>query len=81
MEAGIDLIGNLGYLLLVSAAVGIVAYIIRQPLVLGFSAATGAFLAGVILAGSRFSGDITTLITPTREIFSTTSVMMKVMSW
>ncbi|MFI5405306.1 MAG: cation:proton antiporter [Nitrososphaerales archaeon] len=36
---------------------------------LGFSAATGAFLAGVILAGSRFSGDITTLITPTREIF------------
>jgi CPA2 family monovalent cation:H+ antiporter-2 len=36
---------------------------------LGFSAATGAFLAGVIIAGSRFSGDITTLITPTREIF------------
>ena len=36
---------------------------------LGFSAATGAFLAGVIIAGSRFSGDISTLITPTREIF------------
>lgn len=36
---------------------------------LGFSAATGAFLAGVIIAGSRFSEDISTLITPTREIF------------
>ena len=37
---------------------------------LGFSAATGAFLAGVILAGSRFSEDITSLITPIREIFT-----------
>jgi CPA2 family monovalent cation:H+ antiporter-2 len=36
---------------------------------LGFSAATGAFLAGVIIAGSRFSDDISTLITPIREIF------------
>jgi CPA2 family monovalent cation:H+ antiporter-2 len=36
---------------------------------LGFSAATGAFLAGVILAGSRFSDDISTLIAPTREVF------------
>lgn len=36
---------------------------------LGFSAATGAFLAGVIIAGSRFSDDITTLITPIREVF------------
>lgn len=37
---------------------------------LGFSAATGAFLAGVILAGSKFSEDITNLITPIREIFT-----------
>ena len=37
---------------------------------LGFSAATGAFLAGVIIAGSRFSEDITNLITPIREIFT-----------
>lgn len=36
---------------------------------LGFSAATGAFLAGVIIAGSRFSDEISTLITPIREIF------------
>ena len=36
---------------------------------LGFSAATGAFLAGVILAGSKFSEDITNLITPIREVF------------
>ncbi len=36
---------------------------------LGFSAATGAFLAGVIIAGSKFSDDISTLITPIREIF------------
>ncbi len=37
---------------------------------LGFSAATGAFLAGVIIAGSKFSEDITNLITPIREIFT-----------
>jgi len=37
---------------------------------LGFSAATGAFLAGVILAGSKFSEDITNLITPIREVFT-----------
>lgn len=36
---------------------------------LGFSAATGAFLAGVIIAGSKFSDEISTLITPVREIF------------
>lgn len=36
---------------------------------LGFSAVTGAFLAGVILAGSRFSEDIINLITPIREVF------------
>ncbi len=36
---------------------------------LGFSAATGAFLAGVIIAGSKFSEEISTLITPIREIF------------
>jgi CPA2 family monovalent cation:H+ antiporter-2 len=36
---------------------------------LGFSAATGAFLAGVIIAGTRFSDQVSTLIQPTREIF------------
>lgn len=36
---------------------------------LGFSAATGAFLAGVIIAGTRFSDQVSTLIEPTREIF------------
>jgi len=36
---------------------------------LGFSAATGAFLAGVVIAGSKFSDEISTLITPIREIF------------
>jgi CPA2 family monovalent cation:H+ antiporter-2 len=37
---------------------------------LGFSAATGAFLAGVIIAGTRFSDPVSTLISPTREIFT-----------
>jgi len=37
---------------------------------LGFSAATGAFLAGVIIAGSKFSEQISTIISPTREIFT-----------
>jgi CPA2 family monovalent cation:H+ antiporter-2 len=36
---------------------------------LGFSVATGAFLAGVIIAGSRFSEEVTNLITPIREVF------------
>lgn len=37
---------------------------------LGFSAATGAFLAGVIIAGTRFSDQVSTLISPIREIFT-----------
>jgi CPA2 family monovalent cation:H+ antiporter-2 len=37
---------------------------------LGFSAATGAFLAGVIIAGSKFSKQISVMISPTREIFT-----------
>ncbi|MFN3654456.1 MAG: hypothetical protein ACK4TO_03910 [Candidatus Nitrosotenuis sp.] len=41
--AGIELVGDLGYLLLVSTAVGIVAYILRQPLVLGF------LVAGILI--------------------------------
>jgi CPA2 family monovalent cation:H+ antiporter-2 len=36
---------------------------------LGFSVATGAFLAGVIIAGSRFTDQITSLVTPIREVF------------
>lgn len=37
---------------------------------LGFSAATGAFLAGVVIAGTKFSEQISIMISPTREIFS-----------
>jgi CPA2 family monovalent cation:H+ antiporter-2 len=37
---------------------------------LGYSAATGAFLAGVIIAGSKFSEQISVMISPTREIFT-----------
>lgn len=37
---------------------------------MGFSAATGAFLAGAIIAGSKFSEHISTMISPTREIFT-----------
>ena len=37
---------------------------------LGFSAATGAFLAGVIIAGTKFSEQISIMISPTREIFT-----------
>jgi CPA2 family monovalent cation:H+ antiporter-2 len=37
---------------------------------LGFSAATGAFLAGVIIAGNKFSEQISVMISPTREIFT-----------
>lgn len=37
---------------------------------LGFSAATGAFLAGVIIAGSKFSEQISVMISPIREIFT-----------
>jgi hypothetical protein len=33
---GIELVGDLGYLLLMCAGVGAIAYIFRQPLVLGF---------------------------------------------
>jgi CPA2 family monovalent cation:H+ antiporter-2 len=37
---------------------------------LGLSAAMGAFLAGVIIASSKFSEQISYLISPTREIFA-----------
>lgn len=37
---------------------------------LGFSAATGAFLAGTIIGNSRFSEQVSILISPTREIFT-----------
>lgn len=43
MAAGIELIGDLGYLLLFSAAIGIIAYILKQPLVLGF------LVAGILI--------------------------------
>lgn len=38
---------------------------------LGFSAATVAFLAGVILAGTKFSDEISILMAPTGKIFVT----------
>jgi CPA2 family monovalent cation:H+ antiporter-2 len=37
---------------------------------MGFSAATGGFLAGVIIAGSNFSEQISVMISPIREIFA-----------
>lgn len=53
----------------VLAAVGLAFGLSYLSYYLGFSAATGAFLAGVIIAGTRFSDEITNLLTPTREIF------------
>ena len=43
MTAGIELVGNLGYLLLVCSAVGTLAYILKQPMILGF------LIAGVLI--------------------------------
>jgi CPA2 family monovalent cation:H+ antiporter-2 len=40
---GVELIGDLGYLLLVAAGVGAVAYIFRQPIILGF------LVAGILI--------------------------------
>ena len=53
----------------VLAAVGLAFGLSYLSYQLGFSAATGAFLAGVIIAGTKFSDEITNLLTPTREIF------------
>jgi len=39
MNLGIDLLGDLAFLLIACAAVGALAYILRQPLILGFLAA------------------------------------------
>ncbi len=36
MIVGIGFVGNLGYLLLVCSAVGALAYILKQPIILGF---------------------------------------------
>jgi monovalent cation:H+ antiporter-2, CPA2 family len=57
------------YEFLILAALGVAFGLSFLSHQLGFSAATGAFLAGVILAGARFSEDINNLITPIREIF------------
>jgi CPA2 family monovalent cation:H+ antiporter-2 len=43
LTAGIELVGNLGYLLLVCSAVGTLAYILKQPMILGF------LIAGVLI--------------------------------
>ena len=36
MTVGIELVGDLGFLLLICAGVGALAYIFKQPMVLGF---------------------------------------------
>jgi CPA2 family monovalent cation:H+ antiporter-2 len=43
LSVGIELVGDLGYLLLVCSAVGALAYIFRQPLILGF------LVAGILI--------------------------------
>ena len=43
MTVGIELIGDLGYLLLVCSAVGALAYILKQPMILGF------LVAGILI--------------------------------
>jgi K+:H+ antiporter len=43
LTVGIELVGNLGYLLLVCSAVGALAYIFKQPMILGF------LIAGILI--------------------------------
>ncbi|HEX2558148.1 MAG TPA: cation:proton antiporter, partial [Nitrososphaera sp.] len=43
MSAGIELVGDLGYLLLICSAVGALAYIFKQPMILGF------LIAGILI--------------------------------
>ena len=43
MTVGIELVGNIGYLLLVCSAVGALAYIFKQPMILGF------LIAGILI--------------------------------
>ena len=43
MAAGIELLGNLGYLLLICSAVGGLAYVLKQPMILGF------LVAGILI--------------------------------
>jgi CPA2 family monovalent cation:H+ antiporter-2 len=40
---GIELVGDLGYLLIVCSGVGAIAYILKQPMVLGF------LVAGILI--------------------------------
>jgi CPA2 family monovalent cation:H+ antiporter-2 len=65
------LIAKLGrYEITIMFALGIafgLAFVSHQ---LGFSAATGGFLAGVIIAGSNSSEQISVMISPIREIFA-----------
>lgn len=66
-----DLIARLErYEITITFALGLAFGLSFLTYSLGFSAATGAFLAGVIIAGSKFSEDISLLITPTKEIFT-----------
>ena len=58
------------YELTIMFALGIAFGLAFLSYQLGFSAATGAFLAGVIIAGSKFSEQISVMISPTREIFT-----------
>jgi CPA2 family monovalent cation:H+ antiporter-2 len=43
LAAGIELLGNLGYLLLICSAVGGLAYVLKQPMILGF------LVAGILI--------------------------------
>jgi CPA2 family monovalent cation:H+ antiporter-2 len=36
LSVGIELVGDLGYFLLICSAAGALAYIFRQPMILGF---------------------------------------------
>lgn len=66
-----SLISRLGrYEITVMFALGLAFGLAFLSYYLGFSAATGAFLAGVIIAGTKFSEQVSNLITPTREIFT-----------
>lgn len=66
-----DLISRLQrYEITITFALGLAFGLSYLTYQLGFSVATGAFLAGVIIAGSKFSDEIFTIITPTKEIFT-----------
>jgi CPA2 family monovalent cation:H+ antiporter-2 len=46
LSVGIELVGDLGYLLLICSAAGALSYIFRQPMILGF------LVAGILIGPS-----------------------------